>query len=85
MIFGILNNLLGIQGLVASGNQKLYSKSFFIGVITVLVLSITLGYYFNVLGVAMATMISEIILSISILINIIRRIKYEKSNGSIRD
>ncbi len=67
MFFGVLNNFLGIQGLVASGNQKSYSKAFFVGLIAILVSSPILGYFFESLGVAIAVLFAEIILSLACL------------------
>lgn len=67
MLFGVLNNFLGIQGLVASGNQKFYSRAFLFGVIAVIVLSFSLGYFYESLGVALAIAISETVLTIACL------------------
>ena len=73
IIFGIINNFLGIQTLVASGHQREYSKAFTISIILMLLLMFLLGRQYNEYGIAYASMISEIILSI-LLYAIIRRI-----------
>lgn len=74
MNLSIFNNLIGIQILVASGHEKLYSKSFTIGSVSLVILNIILGGVWNMYGVAVAAMLSEGILMIVILINI-RKIK----------
>ena len=67
-IFSIINNFLGIQILVASGKQKEYSKMFSISCIIIVLLNIILGYIFNIYGVAVASLIGEIILTVLLLI-----------------
>lgn len=75
LLFGILNNFLGIQGLVASGNQKSYSKAFLVGFITISILSPVLGFYFQAIGVALAVMIAEITLAIACLYYFYKEVK----------
>ena len=79
-IFAMTNNFLGIQILVASGNQKRYSYSLVIGSISIVLLNISLGYLFNIYGIAFAAMIGEIILSLSLYYNV-RKISILKNNG----
>lgn len=67
MFFGVLNNFLGIQGLVASGNQKHYGQAFLIGVIVIIILSFLLGYFYESMGVALAILFAEIILTFTCL------------------
>ena len=74
------NNFLGIQILVASGNQKRYSYSLVIGSISIVLSNIILGYLFNIYGIAFAAMIGEIILSLSLYYNV-RKISISKNNG----
>lgn len=61
-LFSVLNNLLGIQTLVASGYQKQYSIGFNLSTVILVVLTLTLGYIFGTYGVAYASMIAEGIL-----------------------
>ena len=61
---GILNNLLGIQILVANGRTKEYSKAFTISSISIALLNIILGILFGIYGIAIATMLSELVLNI---------------------
>lgn len=63
VLFGIINNFLGIQILVASGHQKEYSLSFTISCITLFVMMFALGHFFGAYGIAFASMFSEMLLS----------------------
>ena len=74
MGLSILNNLLGIQILVASGHLKEYSVSFRIGVIAILLFNITFGVIGGMYGVAIAAMLAELTLTI-VIIFYIKRIK----------
>ena len=67
IIFSVLNNLLGVQILTASGYGKQYSKSFNISVIFLIIFSIILGAKFSIYGIAIANVIAEIILTIILL------------------
>ena len=69
---GILNNFLGIQTIVASGNQKKYSKALMISVIIMLGLMFTLSKPFKAYGIAISSMISEFVLTIMLAICIIQ-------------
>lgn len=64
MILSILNNFLGIQYLVASGNQKLYSQAFSKSMIITVILNIILGTIFKIYGVAIAAALGELSLTI---------------------
>lgn len=68
VLFSILNNFLGVQTLVASGHQKEYSRSFTISVIIMLSLMVVLGEFWGALGIAVASMMSEIILTCILLV-----------------
>lgn len=72
MMLSILNNLLGIQILVASGHLKEYSISFRIGVVAILLFNIVLGSLGGMNGIAIAAMLAELTLTISIIIQIIK-------------
>lgn len=75
---GILNNLLGVQILVAQGKNKEYSEAFIISCISIVVLNIIFGILWNIYGVAIATMLSELILSISLIKKIFFKKKKEE-------
>lgn len=74
----VINNFLGIQILVASGNQKKYSKSLLIGCIAIILCNLVLGKIFEIYGIAIASIISELILTISLFINYKKIKKREK-------
>lgn len=79
-LFGIVNNFLGIQILVASGANKEYSRAFTISVIVMLSLMFILGYFFGAYGIAYASMISEVVLSCIFAVLIKRRISRSNQN-----
>ena len=70
MILSITNNFLGVQYLVASGNQKAYSQAATIGAFITIGLNICLGVLFQVYGVAIAAALGEFSLTIVLLIKI---------------
>lgn len=80
IIFGIANNFLGIQTLVASSHQKEYSTAFTISIIITLLLMFVLGYLWDSYGVAYAAMLGEIILTIMLVYYIVK-IKQETNRG----
>ena len=69
-VFAVINNFLGIQILVASGNQKAYSKVFIIDCLIMLLLNLIFGYFYNIYGVAMANPIGELILTCLLLLEV---------------
>lgn len=63
LFFGVINNIIGIQYLSASKNDKYYMYSFFIaGIITVL-LNIILVPYFLINGILFSMIFGEILLT----------------------
>ena len=77
-LFAIINNFIGIQTLVASGNQKEYTNSLVIGCIAIVVLNILLCKLYDIYGISLAAMISELILTISLYINYKKIIKFNQ-------
>ncbi len=67
MLFSIINNFMGIQVLVASGHQKLYSQAITIGMTVIVIFNIVLGYMFGVYGVAIAASLGEVSLTLLLL------------------
>ena len=63
VVFSILNNFLGIQILVASGNQQTYSKAFTLSSVVSIFFNISLGFLFGIYGVAIAAPVGEILLA----------------------
>lgn len=72
MIFSIINNFLGVQTLVGSGHLKEYSHAFNVGVVSIIILNIILGKIMQILGVSIAAVTSEMILTIMLAIKIIK-------------
>ena len=67
-LLAIVNNFLGIQTLIASGNQKGYSECLSIGCVAIVLFNIILGSIFDLYGVALAAALGELILTISLFI-----------------
>ena len=63
-INSVINNFIGIQFLVASGNQKLYSRAFTIGSLITVGMNILLGGVLGIYGVSFAAPIGEMSLTI---------------------
>lgn len=64
MLFGIINNFLGVQSLVASGYQKQYSNSIMVSVCVLLICNLVFCPRIGVYGTALSALISEVILTI---------------------
>jgi polysaccharide transporter, PST family len=61
----IINNIIGYQYLVASGQEKKYSKSFVVAAMVTLLLYIALSVKFSVNGIVSAMILGELVLTIS--------------------
>ena len=77
-ILAMINNFLGVQILVASGNQKRYSFSLIIGGISIILSNIILGHLYGIYGIAFAAVVGETILSSSLYYNIRKIYSLEK-------
>lgn len=75
MLLSVANNFLGVQFLVASGNQKAYSQAVSIGAILTIVLNICLGLLFGVYGVSIAAALGEFLLTIILVFKVKRIIR----------
>jgi PST family polysaccharide transporter len=64
MLLSVTNNFLGVQFLVASGNQKAYSQAVTIGAFITITLNIVLGFVFNVYGISLAATLGELFLTV---------------------
>lgn len=73
LLLSITNNFLGIQILVARGYQKQYSRCFLVSIVFLVGLNLAFGYFFGAMGVAIATMLGELILTCGCLIMIIKK------------
>ena len=64
MLLSVINNFMGIQFLVASGNQKLYSQAFMVSSFVTVVLNLLLGSIYGIYGVSTAAPVGEVILTL---------------------
>ena len=81
----MINNFLGVQILVASGNQKRYSFSLIIGGISIILSNIILGHLYDIYGIAFAAVVGETILSSSLYCNIRKIYSLEKDLTSVNE
>jgi len=72
LFLSILNNFLGIQILVASGHEREYSLAFRWAMVAIVLLSYILGTYFGGYGVAWATLLAELVLTVTTIYQIFR-------------
>ena len=61
IIFGGLNYIVGIVGLINFGKDKLFTKAIYTGAIVNLIAGIIGGYFFGVYGISSALLIAEIV------------------------
>ncbi|SHK76127.1 flippase [Desulforamulus aeronauticus] len=66
-LLSIINNVIGIQTLVASGYKKQYTQAFTISAVSVLIFNVLFGIKYSIYGVAYATLASEVILTLCML------------------
>ncbi len=64
-VVSIFNNIIGYQYLIASGQEKIYSKSFVIAAIITLALFFSLAGPFSMYGIVFAMLLGELSLTIS--------------------
>ena len=83
LFLSITNNFLGIQTLVARGYQKQYSRCFLISIVILIVLNLAFGYLFGAMGVAFATMLGELSLTVGCLIVIIKNGLFKTSDKEL--
>lgn len=77
IFLSILNNFLGIQYLIGSGNSKYYSRSFVMSAITTLVLFITLIKSNSFNAIIIGTSLGELVLTLVMICYIKFKIKKE--------
>ena len=75
IVFSILNNVLGSLVLVASGRSREYSVCFGTSVFATIVLNYIFVIKYSCMGVAIATLISEVLLTTMMAIYIFRHFK----------
>lgn len=72
VVDGIVNNFLGIQILTGSGHAKQYSHAFLIDMGIFVLLTLVLGRYFSMYGIAYAYAISELCLTLLLVVQVAR-------------
>ena len=83
LFLSITNNFLGIQTLVARGYQKQYSRCFLISIAILIALNLAFGYLFGAMGVAFATMLGELSLTVGCSIVIIKNGLFKTSDKQL--
>lgn len=83
MFFSIANNFLGIQILIARGYQKQYSRCFLISIVVLVVLCLALGYLAGAMGVASATLMGELVLTVGCWIVILKNSLLKSINKEV--
>lgn len=68
MLFGIINNFLGVQTLVAYGMQRIYAICILIGVVGLVLINFILCPFIGALGTAIAALCSEVLLSCALFV-----------------
>ena len=71
-IFGMINNFLGVQILIASNHQKEYTKAFTIGCLATVLSNCILGFIYGIYGVAISAFLGEFILTLLLIKKIIK-------------
>lgn len=79
VVFGIINNFLGIQTLVASGNQSAYGRCMAISILLMIILMLGFSRIWRVYGVAIATLLSEMILTVLLAYNVKKHVINENA------
>ena len=72
LVFGVINNIIGIQYLTAMRNDKFYTFSFLIAGVTTVLLNVCLVPYFMINGILFSMIFGEITLTIIMLGLILR-------------
>ena len=83
IILGVINNMIGIQYLVASGNGSDYSKALLVSVTITLILYISLTSYISYFAIIIGMLLGESLLTLYML-NIIRRNKIKRLRKEVR-
>ena len=69
LVFGIINNFLGVQTLVAIGLKEKYSRCVIVNIVVLLALNLLLCPRFNAYGTALSALIAELVLFFLLLWN----------------
>lgn len=75
IVFSILNNILGSLVLVASGRSREYSFCFGVSALVTIILNYILAIKYSCMGVAVATLTSEVLLTVMMVIYIYKHLR----------
>lgn len=78
VLFGIVNNFLGVQLLIPFGHQRLYSALMIADSVLALVLNMLLGSNFGAIGVASAIAISEMVLTVLLVVVLVMVVRSDR-------
>lgn len=78
VLFGIVNNFLGVQLLIPFGHQRLYSALMIADSVLALVLNMLLGSNFGAMGVASAIAISEMVLTVLLVVVLVMVVRSDR-------
>ena len=78
VLFGIANNFLGVQLLIPFGHQGLYSVLMIADSALALALNVLLGSSFGAIGVASAIAVSEMVLTVLLVIVLIMAVRSDR-------
>jgi PST family polysaccharide transporter len=81
-LFSIINNILGYQILVASGNQSIYLKTFFIIFMVSIFLNLFLFFSFGFYGIILSPLLIELLFFILLAIRV-KELKKQKPSNSL--
>jgi O-antigen/teichoic acid export membrane protein len=70
VLFGIVNNYLGVQLLIPFGHQRLYSALMVADSLFALASNVVLGAAWGAMGVATAIAVSEVMLTLALVISL---------------
>lgn len=82
VLFGIVNNFLGVQLLIPFGCQSLYSALMLIDCVFALLLNSLFGLLWGAIGVAIAVAVSEVILTTMLLIALFKVLKLDSTEST---
>lgn len=81
-IISIINNILGLQFLVASGHSKDYSISFFYSSVAGFIIYYVFGICFDFIGIISATVLNEAILTLLMIRRINKIVKLNETQNT---
>ena len=81
VLFGIINNFLGVQLLIPFGYQTIYSAFMIVDSVLALGLNLWLGPVFGAIGVASSIALSEVLLTLMLLVTLVMIVTKDKRSA----